>query len=97
MVHGLWDCLHFLSEFKWTDQGGVVKRIGVFEHTEISFVQYLKELLDERGIECIVRNDNVAIAGLMERTAQVVSPELWVMDDSRVPEAIRLVGAASPS
>lgn len=68
-----------------------MKRVGVFAHTDLSYAQYLKQLLEEQGIECILRNDNVTLAGLMERTAQTVSPELWVMDDAVEAEAARLL------
>lgn len=68
-----------------------MKRIGVYPHTDIPFVQYLQGLLDEQGIECVIRNANVAVAGLMERTAQAVSPELWVVDDAREEEARRVL------
>ena len=68
-----------------------MKRIGIFPHEDISYVQYLVRLLEEREIECIVKNDNVAVAGLVERTAQVLSPEIWVVDDAREEEAANLV------
>lgn len=68
-----------------------MKRVGVFAHTDLPFVQYLKQLLEQQGIECIIRNDNVALAGIMERAAQTLSPELWVMDDGVAAEAARLV------
>lgn len=77
-----------------------MKRIGVFPHTDIPFVQFLRQALEESGIECIIRNENVAVAGMMERTAQAVSPELFVVDDDREEEARRLVAqlqAAQPT
>lgn len=70
-----------------------MKRIGIFPHTDITYVQYLQQMLHEDGMECVIRNDNVAVAGLMERAAQTVSPELWIMDDTREAEARSLLRA----
>lgn len=70
-----------------------MKRVGIFPHTDIAYVQYLQQVLNEDGMESVIRNDNVAVAGLMERAAQTVSPELWIMDDAREEEARRLLKA----
>lgn len=71
-----------------------MQRVGVFSHADISFVHYLKQVLEAEGIDCVVHNDNVAVAGMMERTAQAVSPELWVMDDDQAEQARRLIADA---
>ncbi len=63
----------------------------IFSHTDIAFVQYLQKVLEERGIQCLVKNDNVAIAGLSERTVFDLTPELHALDDSRVEEAEEIV------
>ena len=62
-------------------------RIETFTHHEITLLQYVRQLLVERGIETIVKNDNIAIVGLAERASQDVRPELWVMDDTKAEEA----------
>ena len=68
-----------------------MKRIDTFLHADITFAQYLQKVLEDQSIECFVKNDNVALAGLSERAAFDLSPELWVLDDSRADEAGEIV------
>lgn len=70
-----------------------MRRIETLSHLDMAFVQYLEKVLGDEGIECVVRNGNVAVAGLSERTAYDLSPELWVVDDARFDEATKIVEA----
>ena len=58
------------SAARVTDKDGYSERESkessmkmIFSHTDISFVHYLQKLLEERGIQSLVKNDNIAIDG----------------------------------
>ena len=68
-----------------------MKRIDTFSHTDVAFIQYLQKVLGDHGIECFIKNENIAIAGFSERTPLALSPELWVLDDVKFDEAVKII------
>ena len=68
-----------------------MKRIDTLSHTDVAFVQYLQQVLSEHGIESVAKNENIAVAGLSDRAAYDLSPELWVIDDERYDEAVQII------
>jgi hypothetical protein len=54
----------------------------------------LKNLLEQAGIDCLVRNEQLS-GGLGEIPFLECLPELWVLDDARLPEAQLLLAQES--
>ncbi|MFH1566946.1 MAG: DUF2007 domain-containing protein [Gemmatimonadota bacterium] len=67
-----------------------MKMIASFSYADLPFAQYLKAVLEEGGIGCLLRNENLALTTFSERAAGDISPELWV-DDARAEEAASIV------
>lgn len=53
-------------------------------------IGHLKNLLEQAGIACIVRNEQLS-GGLGEIPFLECMPELWVLDDADLPRAQRLI------
>lgn len=54
---------------------------------------HLKNLLEQAGIECFIRNEQLS-GGIGEIPFLECAPELWVLDDARAADAARLIEAA---
>jgi len=68
-----------------------MKRIHVADDPIL--VGYLKSVLEDAGISCIVRNE-LLIGGSGELPPNECWPELWVLDDATAATARRIVGDA---
>ena len=68
-----------------------MKKINTLPNTDIAFIQYLQKVLRDNGIESVTRNENIALAGLSDRAAYDLSPELWVVDEEKFDEAARII------
>lgn len=53
-------------------------------------VHHLKNLLEQEGIACIVKNELLR-GGLGEIPFLECMPELWVLDDQQLPRALELI------
>ncbi|MBN1239281.1 MAG: DUF2007 domain-containing protein [Gammaproteobacteria bacterium] len=53
-------------------------------------IGHLKNLLEQAGIACVVRNEQLS-GGLGEIPFLECLPELWVLDDADLPRARRLI------
>ena len=62
----------------------------VYSHENPFQVSNLKQLLEQQGIDCLLRNDQLR-SGAGELAPGDVWPELWVLDDSRKAEAITII------
>ena len=51
--------------------------------------EMLKGLLEEAGIPCMIRNENLAMA--MGELPPSESPELWIMNDDDFPRAKEMI------
>jgi len=69
-----------------------MKKLHVFNYHERPQAGMIKELLDNEGIECLVRNDQLYSA-LGEIPFVECYPELWVIDDEVFHRAELLLGA----
>jgi hypothetical protein len=63
-----------------------MKKLHVFAHRDRPLANLLRERLQEEGIACLVRNDELATA-LGELPFVECYPELWVVDDEAWPRA----------
>jgi hypothetical protein len=50
----------------------------------------VKQLLDEKGIPCFVKNE-FAIGAMGELSPMDVLPEVWISDPEWLPQALKLV------
>ena len=57
-------------------------------------IGYLRGLLEQSGIACIVKNEQLAGA-VGEIPPLECMPELWVLDDRALPEALQIVEEAT--
>jgi len=62
----------------------------VTTHESLAYIGHLKNLFEQSGIHCIVRNDQLS-GGLGEIPFLECLPELWVLEDSDEPRAIALL------
>lgn len=65
-----------------------MKQVASFSWADLLHALYVRAVLQENGIDCVLRNGNLAVAMLMD-TAWV-HPELWV-DEARAGEAGAIV------
>ena len=61
-------------------------------HESLAHVSHLKNLLEQAGIACVVRNDQLS-GGLGEIPFLDCLPELWVVRDQDLPRAEAVLGA----
>ncbi len=64
----------------------------VYSSLDRIHTQYLKEVLGENGIACILRNEFLGGAA-GELPIMETWPELWVLDDAQAERAIELIAA----
>lgn len=57
------------------------------------FLYLLKSMLEKNGIQCLLKNEEVAGQAAGELPPVVAKPELWVMSDNDYPAAYELVQA----
>jgi hypothetical protein len=69
-----------------------VIKLKTFSHQERPMAAMLKDILVQEGIECILRNDQLASA-IGEIPFIECLPELWVIDDEVYPRARTLLNA----
>lgn len=62
----------------------------VFSSADRIMTQYLKQVLDTQGIECLIRNEFLSGAA-GELPVMETWPELWVLDDSRQAQARQVI------
>lgn len=65
----------------------------LLSHQSITHVGYLRSILEEAGIGCVVKNERLAGA-LGEIPFIECWPELWIMDTADLHRAKQLVAAA---
>jgi hypothetical protein len=65
----------------------------VYSAHDVMTIGYLQQVLEAAGIECMIRNQFLsgAMGGL---PATECWPELWIADESRYDESLRLIDAA---
>lgn len=70
----------------------------VYTHESLAQIAHLKNLLEQAGIACMVKNDQL-LGGLGEIPFLDCSPELWVLKAEDVDRARRLLAEvlAEPS
>ena len=67
----------------------------VYSNENIAIVHNIKNVLENSGIEAIVKGqDRSSIAGGIPATD--CWPEIWILDDSREEDALRIVSEAAP-
>lgn len=65
----------------------------IYSHPDVGMVHLVKNELENRGIEAVVRGEH--LAGVIGGGAGIEAWfELWVVDDARVQEAAQIVQAA---
>ena len=69
----------------------------VYTSQDIATVHYLKNMLEDHGIACVIKDENISLVGFSERSPIVFWPEIWVTDDSKASEALALIEEAIPS
>ena len=62
----------------------------VYAESSSLMVNYLKNVLESHGIDCVIRNQNLG-AAVGELPPIECWPELWVVDEGRREEAEKLV------
>ncbi|MEJ2698871.1 MAG: DUF2007 domain-containing protein [Desulfuromonadales bacterium] len=67
-----------------------MKKLCTFNFWERSQAAILKEILEQEGIACLVRNEELSTA-LGEIPFIECAPELWVIDDEVFPRAKMLL------
>ena len=66
-----------------------MKRVHASE--SLPEIGHYKNLLEQAGIACLIRNEQLS-GGLGEIPFLECLPELWILDDSDLPRAERLIG-----
>ncbi len=62
----------------------------VYTSTNLMECSFLRTILESRGIRCLIKNELLSpLAG--DIPAPEVWPELWILDDERVGEALKLL------
>jgi hypothetical protein len=64
--------------------------IKVFEDFDITLVGYYQSVLEANGIETFMKNQ-FGTGGLGELPFVEVVPQLWVLDESKVPLAVDML------
>ena len=67
-----------------------MKKLHVFSYRERAQAAMIQEILSNEGIQCLLRNDQLASA-LGEIPFLECYPELWVVDDDVFPRARNLL------
>jgi hypothetical protein len=62
----------------------------VYEDQDMTMVGFYQSLLEDEGIETLVKNEYAQLA-MGEIPFTQVYPELWVSDDSRYQDAVELI------
>lgn len=62
----------------------------VYSTELLAEVSHLRNVLEQNGIACVIRNEQLSGA-LGEVPFLECMPELWVLDDRRLPEAERIL------
>ena len=62
----------------------------VYSASDVMLVSRLKNALEEKGIECILKNADLH-GGIKTRSGYSAKPELWIMDDGQMVLANRLL------
>ena len=65
----------------------------IYSSQDAVLVRQLKSLLDEHGIESLIRNEDVGLVSLSELAPIANWPELWVLDESKAREAAALIAS----
>lgn len=66
----------------------------VYSAENLPMSGYIKSLLESCGIECVLRNQN--LAGAMGELPPIECwPEVWVLDDDDYDEALHIVRSAT--
>ena len=63
----------------------------VFCHHDRFMVFQIKQLLEERGIPCFVKNE-FAIGAMGELSPMDIMPEVWINDPEWLPKATQFIG-----
>lgn len=61
----------------------------IYSITDRVFIYLLKSKLEEKGINCIIKNEQPPLAG--EIPPVIAPPELWVMDDEQFLYAKKII------
>lgn len=62
----------------------------VFSSEALAIVGHLKNVLEQNGIDCVIKNEQLS-GGLGELPFPDCLPELWVVRDSELPAAQKLI------
>jgi hypothetical protein len=65
----------------------------LLSHQSVTHIGYLRSVLEEAGIACLIKNEQLAGA-LGEIPFIECWPELWILDDAYRQQAQRLIAAA---
>ena len=65
----------------------------IYSSQDAVLVRQLKSLLEEHGIESLIRNEDVGLVSLSQLVPIVNWPELWVPDESKAREAAALIAS----
>jgi hypothetical protein len=63
----------------------------VYTSQDIGIVHYLKNMLEDNDIACVIKDENISIVGYSDRFPMISWPEIWVMDDSKEHEALEII------
>ena len=65
----------------------------VYSHQSLAYLGYLKQLLEQAGIPCMIKNEGLA-GGLGEIPFLECWPELWVLEGHAADRAGELIAQA---